>query len=829
MFAVKDYHTAQQPGHISDPSKRLLSSECITEAAIVLQLTHVAIDHLLGNHSRCWFHCLCSRAEASFELMEPHLINKDKRFVEDFRLSLVKALTPAEGQYISIEISTSPNEGINKHHLIYFSKDIDNWKSFPYRLACSVIHHNEGEAQLLKYLRDLLGRPLDTTDNDYINQENISKARERHRKLVLKNVKGEYDRKGAKAIALKNDIDALDVKKLFHEYGSVSSEEGLVMNVTLFPQYQVLMDLKIFVDLAAERFCTECMHMPRAPHYSGKCLYCYHNSQFSLTPGILQDAVVRAALNEMFGINEFRSGQLECMKMFCDGTDVSVAMPTGEGKSLIFQMPRVALNRKSVFFLIVTPLTSLCDDLLKHCLKHHIPCAAVRGSTSRTTRELIAREIYYERLSMLIIVPEMLQSRYITDMLAWLEGKGKTLKIIVDESHVTQEIGRPSYGLLANYADATFLMLSATCSPEELELMRVKFGIEDKPIFSYISPNVLPANIQYNVAKASKNDMIKSIKDFVERNIDNRAQIKAIVYANTKKECERILPLLRTEFANETIVLYHGGLDEEQRNESSRKFAGNDADIIVATWAYSLGVNVPSVRFVIHTESPGNIISILQESGRCGRDGGQAFHLLMNPASDTRIDFKTSLKEGDLYINRSRERKQRAAAKLYGASNNCRRVLFQEYFYASPQPEACKENQAKCDFCRSTKQLHDIDVTAQMKTLTELLQVSSDNNVYLSKSDLLLFMSKNGDEFAKGLKLATEIAKTKIGQVSWIPGLVSNPMKRDLVLEKLIFHGYAEEDIFEVINPNTDQKTKSRIWRSVNREVVETSKFSLAI
>jgi superfamily II DNA helicase RecQ len=183
---------------------------------------------------------------------------------------------------------------------------------------------------------------------------------------------------------------------------------------------------------------------------------------------------------------------------------------------------------------------------------------------------------------MLIIVPEMLQSKYITDLLEWIEAKGKKLKIVVDESHVTQEISRPSYGLLSNYSEATFLMLSATCSPDELDLMRVKFGIEDKPIFPYISPNVLPANIQYNVGNISKADMIQSICEFIERNIVNRDQIKAIIYANTKKECERLLPLLKTAFINEKIVIYHGGLDEETRRDSSGKFAGNEADIIVS-------------------------------------------------------------------------------------------------------------------------------------------------------------------------------------------------------------------------------------------------------
>jgi hypothetical protein len=136
MFAVKEYHTSKHPGHVADPSRRVLSPECITEEAIVLQLTDVAIDHLLGNHSRCWFHCLCSRAEASFQLMEPHLLRKSQQFANDFRFWLKKALTPAEGQFISTEISSSPNEGVNRHHLMYFSKDIDNWKSFAFRLAC---------------------------------------------------------------------------------------------------------------------------------------------------------------------------------------------------------------------------------------------------------------------------------------------------------------------------------------------------------------------------------------------------------------------------------------------------------------------------------------------------------------------------------------------------------------------------------------------------------------------------------------------------------------------------------------------------------------------
>lgn len=312
---------------------------------------------------------------------------------------------------------------------------------------------------------------------------------------MAKNVKGEYDRKGAKAIALKNDIDALDERQLFQEYGSVTVEEGAVTNVTNLPHYQVLLDLNLYPDLKSERFCNDCGLMPRAPNRLGKCYFCHHNDELNEF-GILEKSVVDSALVEMFGIENFRPGQMECIKIFFEGTNVSVVMTTGDGKSLIFQLTRIARNRKWTLFIIVTPLTSLCDDLLKHCLKNHKPCAAVRGSTSNADRERIAREIFFKRLSTIIIVPEILQSRYMADTISWAEEEGMKLMIMVDESHVTQEVGRPAYNLLANYSEATFLMLSATCSPDELNLMQDKFGILDKPIFTYTSPNAKKYPIQ---------------------------------------------------------------------------------------------------------------------------------------------------------------------------------------------------------------------------------------------------------------------------------------------------------------------------------------------
>jgi hypothetical protein len=95
---------------------------------------------------------------------------------------------------------------------------------------------------------------------------------------------------------------------------------------------------------------------------------------------------------------------------------------------------------------------------------------------------------------------------------------------------------------------------------------------------------------------------------------------------------------------------------------------------------------------------------------------------------------------------------------------------------------------------------------------------------------MMLFMSKDGEEFAKGLKEPStsrpmQAAKTEIGKVVWIPGLVTNAVRQDLTLEMLIFHGYAEEDIFEVTNPNTDMKTKSRTWRCTDKQIVETDSF----
>ena len=335
---------------------------------------------------------------------------------------------------------------------------------------------------------------------------------------------------------------------------------------------------------------------------------------------------------ERFGYDSLRPEQEAVVKMLLQGHDALAVLPTGSGKSAIYQTAGVLIPGHSV---VVSPLIALQRDQAAHIEGHDLPAAAVLNSyTTKTRRREVLDGLSDGSVEYLFLAPEQLAG---TDTLDALAGSPPSL-FVVDEAHCVSEWGhdfRPDYGQLGKVVDALgrprVLALTATASPTvrqdvmlrlHMRSARVHVGDLDRPNID-LSVEVMPD-------EATKRRLLV---DRVMKLADgDPARNRGIVYAATRNAAEEVAALLREDGVD--AGHYHGGMQRDDRADAQERFVGGETAVMVATNAFGMGVDVPDVRFVLHYDVPDSLDSYYQEVGRAGRDGEPAAALLLYRDAD---------------------------------------------------------------------------------------------------------------------------------------------------------------------------------------------------
>ncbi|RUT68950.1 RecQ family ATP-dependent DNA helicase [Flavobacterium cupreum] len=320
--------------------------------------------------------------------------------------------------------------------------------------------------------------------------------------------------------------------------------------------------------------------------------------------------------------DSFRPLQKEIIDSVLEGHDTFALLPTGGGKSICFQVP--AMMQEGIC-LVVSPLIALMKDQVANLQKREIKAIALTGGIH--TEEIIdlLDNCQYGNYKFLYLSPERLQSDWILERI-----KNLPINLIaIDEAHCVSQWGhdfRPAYLKISEikkfFPKIPFLALTATATPRVIEDIKKELALKDTKFFQQ---SFARENIAYMVFNVE--DKLYRVEQILKKNPQ-----PSIIYVRNRKSCLNISTQLQSLGFRATY--YHGGLSSKEKDKNMQLWMSEQAQVIVATNAFGMGIDKDNVKTVIHTQLPENIENYYQESGRAGRNGGKSFAVLLTSSSD---------------------------------------------------------------------------------------------------------------------------------------------------------------------------------------------------
>jgi ATP-dependent DNA helicase RecQ len=393
----------------------------------------------------------------------------------------------------------------------------------------------------------------------------------------------------------------------------------------------------------------------------------------------LQDVLAR-----FWGYTSFRPLQHEAMRAILDGRDSVVVLPTGGGKSLCFQAPALVHQRLAV---VVSPLISLMKDQVDTLVGNGVPAALYNSTLNAEGRATVTAGLRDGRYRLLYVSPERIAGEGSDSFLSLL-ARCNLGFVAVDEAHCISQWGhdfRPEYRQLGRlrtlFPGVSLHAFTATATARVRRDIVTQLGLRDpvELVGSFDRPNLV-----YRVlARAT---LKRQITDVLER---HRGQA-GILYCSSRREVDALAAWLQ-----ETGVRarpYHAGLPDDERHRNQDAFLEEQADVVVATVAFGMGIDRSDVRFVVHAGAPQSLEHYQQESGRAGRDGLEAECVLIYSSADflrwrVMLERNGELTEARRSLLRDIER--------YAASVGCRHRHLVAYFGETYGREDC----GACDYC----------------------------------------------------------------------------------------------------------------------------------
>ena len=339
-------------------------------------------------------------------------------------------------------------------------------------------------------------------------------------------------------------------------------------------------------------------------------------------------AAAREALQQRFGFNDFLPGQKEVLSDIFSGQNVVAVMPTGAGKSLLYQLPAVVMPG---MVLVISPLISLMKDQVDSLRSKNIQAAFINSTLGSYEKRQIIEAMCYGHYQLIYVAPERLQSPDFRQAIR----QSRVTMLAVDEAHCISQWGhdfRPDYLRIKDLRQ--FLKypqtaaLTATATPDVRH--EIAQGLELQQWADHVA-GFDRDNLYFEVrAVSSQKQKIEHIVATA-----NRIGPSGIIYAGTRKNVERIEFELRQRKIN--AGSYHAGLSQYQRDQVQEDFMSDRLAIVAATNAFGMGIDKTDIRFVIHYDIPASIEAYYQEVGRAGRDRKASRCCLLFNYADTRI------------------------------------------------------------------------------------------------------------------------------------------------------------------------------------------------
>ncbi|MFI9265220.1 RecQ family ATP-dependent DNA helicase [Streptomyces werraensis] len=348
-----------------------------------------------------------------------------------------------------------------------------------------------------------------------------------------------------------------------------------------------------------------------------------------------REAELRRVARERFGWTDLGAEQAEAMQGLLDGRDVLVVMPTGSGKSAIYQVPTVLLGGPAV---VVSPLIALQRDQVTGLRDSEAPDAvAVNSAQSQSVTDKGWQAVEEGDAEYLFLSPEQLARKDVLERLRELRPS----LFVVDEAHCVSVWGhdfRPDYLTLGEAAERLgrppVLALTATAAaPVREDIVEYLHMRDPQLVTTGTDRPAIRLTVHTYTDDPSKREAVSRWTA--------SAPAPGILYTATRKDAEAYAERLREDGVD--AEAYHAGLKAAERRRIQDGFMEGSPAVVVATSAFGMGIDKPDVRFVAHASVPGSLDSYYQEVGRAGRDGEAAEAVLFYRPEDLGLQkFLTS-------------------------------------------------------------------------------------------------------------------------------------------------------------------------------------------
>jgi len=406
------------------------------------------------------------------------------------------------------------------------------------------------------------------------------------------------------------------------------------------------------------------------------------------------------AMLQGLGFSEWRPGQREAVEAGLEGRDSLIVMPTGGGKSLCYQLPGLATEDLTI---VVSPLIALMQDQWRRLTAAGHPVAMISSAMSPEGARNALDQVRDGSARIVYCSPERFASTVFLDALA----QRRIDLLAVDEAHCVSEWGhdfRPDYLRLPEIAERLgrppVMACTATATKAVAAEIVSRFGLK-QPL--QVRSGFDRPNLSFDVVRLEGKGSKARRLGLLESGLADPANRPAIVYCGTRRDTDEVAQALRESGLR--ALAYHAGMESEDRTSTQRRFMEGEAEVIVATNAFGMGVDKADVRSVWHMAIPTSLEAYYQEAGRGGRDGLPAKAVLLAMKADLgRLVRFIEQRDPELTIARERGWRDYRTIKAFIYGERCRRRSILDHF---GDREAGRPLGRCCDVCEGAGWLPD--------------------------------------------------------------------------------------------------------------------------